>query len=66
LAVVAGKDDPIFPIDGVETGYETVKKVYEKAGVSEKCRLIPTPKAHWWCEDIIWNTVKEETEKLGW
>ncbi|MBQ8229263.1 MAG: acetylxylan esterase [Clostridia bacterium] len=66
LAIVAGKDDPIFPIGGVETAYATVEKIFEKAGVSENCRLVKTPKAHWWCEDIIWNTVKEETEKLGW
>ena len=66
LAIVAGAQDPIFPIDGVKKGFETVEIVYQKAGVLEKCRLIKTEKGHWWCEDIIWNTVKEETEKLAW
>ena len=66
LAVIAGESDPIFPIFGVEEGYKTVEKIYRDEGVSENCRLIKTPKGHWWCEDIVWDTVKEETEKLGW
>ena len=66
LVVVAGELDEIFPIDGVETGYETVKEIYQKEGVSNNCRLVKTPKAHWWCDDIVWNAIREETEKLGW
>ena len=66
LAIVAGELDEIFPIDGVETGYKTVEEVYKKTGNPQNCRLIKTPKAHWWCEDIVWDTIKQETEKLGW
>lgn len=66
LIVVAGEQDHIFPIHGVEKGYKTVEKIYEKAGVAENCRLVKTPKAHWWCEDIVWTAIKEEVEKLGW
>lgn len=66
LSVVAGREDPIFLIDGVEKGYETVEKIYKAENASGNCRLIETPKGHWWCEDIIWNTVQEETKKLGW
>ena len=66
LAVVAGEQDSIFPINGVKEGYETVEKVYAQEGVSENCRLVITPMVHWWCEDIMWDTVAEETKKLGW
>ena len=66
LVVVAGELDEIFPIDGVETGYKTVKEIYQKEGASNNCRLVKTPKAHWWCEDIIWSTIREETKKLDW
>ena len=38
LAVVAGREDPIFLIDGVEEGYKTVEKVYEAEGVFDRCR----------------------------
>ncbi len=66
LVLIAGEKDEIFPLYGVEKGYETVKKVYDRAGKKENCQLIKTPKAHWWCEDIVWNSIKEETKKMGW
>ena len=66
LAVIAGSSDGIFPLYGVERGFETVKKIYEKVGVPDNCSLTVTPKAHWWCEDIVWDKIICETEKLGW
>ncbi len=59
LIVIAGKEDAIFPIHGVEKGYETVKAVYAEAGVPDKCKLVETPKGHWWCEDLVWDNIKE-------
>lgn len=66
LAIVTGGEDYLFPLGGVEASYETVKAIYEKEGVKDKCRLVITDMGHWWCKDIIWNTVKEEIDKLGW
>ena len=66
LAVIAGEKDEIFPFYGVEKAYETVRKVYQSAGVADNCRLVKTPKAHWWCETLVWDTIREETAKLGW
>ena len=66
LTVIAGREDPIFPIDGVRESYETVKKIYEKAGAKDKCRLAETPDAHYWNVEIVWNAIVEETTKLGW
>ncbi len=66
LAVVAGEVDHIFPIDGVEKGFETVTKIYQKEGFSNNCRLIKTPKGHWWCEDIVWQVIEDECKKLDW
>jgi hypothetical protein len=63
LAIVAGKLDPIFPIDGVLRGYETVEKIYAAAGVPENLSVTVTPREHWWCEDIVWPLIKETT---GW
>ncbi len=57
LLVVAGKEDHIFPIYGVEKGYKTVEKVFEKAGAKDNCRLVETPKGHWWCDDVIWDEI---------
>ena len=66
LKIIAGQQDEIFPLNGVKKGYETVEKIYKKANAQDKCTLIETPKGHWWCEDIIWNAINEEVQKLGW
>ena len=66
IAVIAGIEDPIFPIDGVKEAYGTLTEIYRAAGAEDQHRLEITPKAHWWCEDIVWKTINEETEKLGW
>jgi hypothetical protein len=66
LAIVAGKEDEIFPIEGVQRGFETVKQIYSDDGAEDKCRLVVTPKPHWWCVDIVWKTINDEVKKLGW
>jgi dienelactone hydrolase len=40
LVVVAGREDPIFPIAGVEEAYATVQDIYTAAGVPDRCRLV--------------------------
>ena len=66
LVVFAGEKDPIFPIQGVKDSFAVVEKIYEKAGAKDKCRLVTHERAHWWHTDIVWNTINEETKKLGW
>jgi hypothetical protein len=66
LLVVTGKEDDIFPIEGVERGFGIVQDIYQTAGAKENCRMVVTPKGHWWCVDIIWPAILEETKKLGW
>ena len=66
LTIIAGKLDPSFLIGGVERGYETVKRIYAKAGSPLNCKLIETEKGHWWCEDIVWNEIAEQMNSLGW
>ncbi len=66
LLVMSGKEDDIFPIEGVERGFKTVQEIYASAGAKDNCRLVTTPKGHWWCVDIVWPSILEETKKLGW
>ncbi len=63
LAIVAGKKDPSFLIDGVRRGFETVKKVYAREKSPNNCRLTETEEGHWWCVDIMWNVINEEFER---
>ena len=66
LVVVAGEQDEIFPLYGVEKAYATVEKIYKKAEAEENCRFVKTPKGHWWCQDLMWDTIQEEVAKLNW
>ncbi len=40
LVVVAGREDDIFPIQGVEENFAIVQAIYDAAGVPENCRLV--------------------------
>ena len=66
LLVVAGEQDDIFPIQGVERGFGVVQEIYAAAGAADNCRLVKTPKGHYWCMDIMWPAILEECKKLGW
>ncbi|MBQ8657671.1 MAG: acetylxylan esterase [Clostridia bacterium] len=60
LLPIAGKEDPIFPIDGVKKSFETVKEIYKRVGAEANCRLTVSPKGHYWCEDIVWERIRKE------
>ncbi len=64
LSIVAGEKDPSFLIEGVQRGYETVKKVYQDEGAPNNCNFIQTDKGHWWCVDIIWPEMKRLMAEL--
>ncbi len=66
LTVVTGVEDDIFPIAGVRDSYRTVERIYKTAGVPANCRLVETPKGHWWCEDLVWGSVEETVKEMGW
>jgi cephalosporin-C deacetylase-like acetyl esterase len=40
LIIVAGRDDPIFPLSGVKETFDTIQQIYNAAGAPERCRLI--------------------------
>ncbi len=66
LIYVTGGKDPIFPVDGATITFERIKEIYRENGAEDKCQLIVTPMAHWWCVDIVWEAINKECEKLGW
>ncbi len=59
LLAIAGTDDKIFPLKGVQEAFETTKRIFEKAQVPNNCKMIVTPKGHYWCEDIVWSAIEE-------
>ena len=66
VTFVAGSLDNIFPISGVRESFEVVKEIYKTAGCTDACKLIETPKAHYWCKDIVWEEVRKGVKELGW
>lgn len=59
VTVVCGREDPIFPLDGVLEGFETVRAVYAAAGVPDKCRLVIGEGGHRFYPDEGWPVFEE-------
>ncbi|MBO5370596.1 MAG: hypothetical protein J6B23_07985 [Clostridia bacterium] len=59
LVIAAGKEDEIFPIDGVEKAFETAKSYYEKLGAADKCTLVIGEGGHLNYADLIWDELKK-------
>ena len=59
VVIVCGREDGIFPLDGVEEGFETVKAVYAAAGVPDACRLVIGPGGHRFYPDEAWPVFEE-------
>ena len=64
LALINGKQDPSFLIEGARRGFETVKSIYKNAGAPDNCRLIENEEGHYWKVTTVWQTIKEELAKL--
>lgn len=54
LVIVAGKEDDIFPIEGVKRGFETVKKIYKGLDADDNCQLIIGDGGHRFFANISW------------
>ena len=63
LIIVAGKDDGIFPIDGVKKTYEKACAIYDAAGASGKCRLVIGDGGHRFYAADSWPVFRE---MAGW
>ncbi len=59
LIVVAGAKDTGFLIDGVREEYEIIKKVYDKCGVPENCRLVIGAEGHRFYANPSWDIFRE-------
>ena len=65
LLIITGREDIIFPIEGVKRGFNTVKKIYEKAGAPDNCKLVVTDKGHYWCPDVSWENINQIFKNLS-
>ena len=63
LVLVCGKQDEIFPLQGVEASYERIQKVYSQLGKGELCRLVKGEGGHRFYPDEAWPVVHALMEK---
>lgn len=59
IIMVAGEQDNGFFIDGAKKAYETIEKIYERAGVPDSCRLVVGSEGHRFYADPAWKVFKE-------
>ena len=56
--IVAGIEDAIFPIAGVNETFDTVQRIYKKAGAENNCRLIVGDGGHRFYADPAWDVFR--------
>lgn len=54
LIVVAGAEDGIFPLQGVQKSARTIKAIYEAAGVPERFSLVVGEGGHRFYKELAW------------
>ena len=61
--LVAGKEDPIFPIKGVRKAYRRLREIYKAADAGDRCHLVIGPEGHRFYADLAWPKMLKEIEK---
>ena len=59
LVIAAGKEDPIFPIDGTMRTFHQIRRIYEAAGAGENCALVIGEQGHLNYADLLWEKLKK-------
>ena len=57
LVVVNGKQDDIFPVEGVRESMDIISSLYSAAGVPDNCALVTGPEGHRFYADLSWPVV---------
>ncbi|MGI6538986.1 MAG: acetylxylan esterase [Caldicoprobacterales bacterium] len=63
LVIVAGKEDKIFPINGVIESYELAQSLYKAAGADGRCKLVIGEGGHRFYADEAWPVMNEFVNK---
>jgi dienelactone hydrolase len=55
LVVVMGREDPLFPLAGIEAAYRRVASIYEAAEAAGRCRLLLEHGGHRFYAEAAWS-----------
>ncbi len=59
LYVIAGKEDPIYPIQGVEEAFPIVEEIYERLGARGNLGLYIGPEGHRFYAAEVWDWLRQ-------
>ena len=59
FVAVAGRDDRIFPVEGVERSFGRLEDIYEAAGAADSCELFVGDGGHRFYSEGVWPFVDE-------
>ena len=54
VTIVAGVEDPIFPIAATRRAFRDLRRIYAAAGAPQSCRLVVGPEGHRFYADLAW------------
>ncbi len=63
LITVCGKDDTIFPLDGVKESFALIEKAYAACGKEDACRLIIGDGGHKFYPEDAWPVIQKYLEQ---
>lgn len=58
LVIVAGAQDPIFPIAEVQKAFARLKRIYAAAGAADQVKLVVGPEGHRFYADLAWQQAR--------
>jgi dienelactone hydrolase len=64
VVLVAGKDDPIFPIEAVRRAFADLTSIYKAAGAEDRCHLVVGEEGHRFYADDAWPVMLTELSRL--
>ncbi len=62
VVIVAGKEDPIFPIAAVRKAFRALKRIYRAAGAERHCHLVVGEEGHRFYADQAWPKMLREMD----
>lgn len=65
LVIVAGRHDPIFPIEATRRAFRDLRRIYEASGAGDRCHLVVGPEGHRFYADAAWPVMLGEIEKAA-
>ena len=60
MLIVAGREDPIFPIEGVEEAYSWLREIYTAAGCPDRLELFVGDGGHRYYATRVWPWLREQ------